>query len=239
MKAGITALSLVALSFGAVAYAATRADANVVQDGEKKEGDKKKEDVKKEEGKKDEATKAAIGKAAPDFTLTDIDGKTVKLSDFKGKVVVLEWFNPECPVVVASYGGALKGMAATAQKDGVVWLSINSGAPGNQGAGVEKNKKAREQWKMTSTILLDEKGDVGRMYEAKTTPHCYVIDTKGVLVYRGALDNAPSGKVEGDGKKIEYLANALADVKAGKPVATADTKPYGCSVKYGKPSVKN
>jgi peroxiredoxin len=238
MKYSTIALSSAfALTVGLAAFATSRADSNAplaaTQEGKKDEP--KKDDVKKDDVKKDAVTKATIGKAAPDFTLTDLDGKTVKLSDYKGKVVVLEWFNPECPFVIAAYSGPLKEMAANAKKDGVVWLSINSGAAGQQGNGAEKNKKAREDWKMASTILLDEKGDVGRLYEAKSTPHCFVIDSKGVLVYRGALDNAPAGKTETEGaKKIDYLANALADVKAGKPVATPETKSWGCSVKYAK-----
>jgi peroxiredoxin len=184
---------------------------------------------KKEEPAKD--VKAVIGKAAPDFELKDLDGKVVKLSDYKGKVVVLEWFNPECPVIVKAHTeGALKDQAARVAKDGVVWLSINSGAAGKEGTGVDKNKKAKADWKMANAILIDEKGDVGRKYEAKTTPHMYVIDAKGVLAYRGAIDNAGSGKP--DGELVNYVDAALADIKAGKPVAKAETKSYGCSVKY-------
>ena len=240
MKLSFTVLSLCCvLTLGAVTFAATRADDLTNTSQEKKEDtgkDAKRDEPKKkdDEPKKDAAMKATIGKPAPDFSLTDLDGKAVKLSDFKGKTVVLEWFNPGCPYVVAAYKeGPLKDMAMRAQKDGVVWLAINSGAPGKEGAGAEANKKARTEWKMTAPILLDEKGEVGRMYEAKTTPHCYVIDAKGVLVYRGGLDNAPMGKAEGD-KRIDYVANALAEVKAGKPVTTPETKSWGCSVKYGK-----
>ncbi|MBL8862505.1 MAG: thioredoxin family protein [Planctomycetes bacterium] len=178
--------------------------------------------------------KAELGKPAPDFELKDLDGKVVKLSDHKGKIVVLEWFNPECPFVVRNYGenGSLRGQAARLAKDGVVWISINSGAEGKQGTGIEKNRKAKTSWKMEHALLLDEKGEVGRRYEAKTTPHMYVIDAKGVLVYRGAIDNAPSGKPEADEKLVNYVDAAIADLKAGKPVAKADTKAYGCSVKY-------
>ncbi len=187
--------------------------------------------VKREEPVAD--AKAALGKAAPDFELKDLDGKAVKLSDYKGKVVVLEWFNPECPFVVRGYGenGSLRGQAARVAKDGVVWLSVNSGAAGKQGVGVEKNKKAMAEWKIANPILLDEKGDVGRRYEAKTTPHMYVIDAKGVLAYRGAIDNAPDGKPEGD-KLVNYVDAAIADLKAGKAIGKAETKSYGCSVKY-------
>jgi peroxiredoxin len=196
-------------------------------------GDEKKDTppVKREEPVAD--AKAAIGKPAPDFTLTDVDGKTVKLSDFKGKTVVLEWFNPNCPVVMRQHGeGALKDQAARVTKDGIVWLSINSSAVGKEGHGAERNQKARTEWKMTNPILVDEKGEVGRKYDAKTTPHMYVIDAKGVLVYRGAIDNQPNGKPEGTEALVNYVDAALADLKAGKPVAKAETKAYGCGVKY-------
>lgn len=194
-------------------------------------GDKETPPVKREEPVTD--AKAAIGKPAPDFELKDLDGKTVKLSDYKGKTVVLEWFNPECPFVVGAYkDGALKDQASRVSKDGIVWLSINSGAKGKQGADPEKNKKAKADWKMPGPILIDEKGDVGRRYEAKTTPHMYVIDPKGTLVYRGAIDNAPMGKVENGEAVANYVDLALADIKAGKPVAKPETKSYGCGVKY-------
>ncbi len=177
--------------------------------------------------------KAAIGKPAPDFELKDLDGKTVKLSDYKGKIVVLEWFNPACPFVVRQHGeGALKDQAARVAKDGVVWLSINSSAKDKEGNGIEKNKKAMADWKIANPILIDEKGEVGRRYEAKTTPHMFVVDAKGVLVYRGAIDNAPSGKAEEGTPLVNYVDAALADLKAGKPVAKAETKSYGCNVKY-------
>lgn len=186
---------------------------------------------------KDEKPKpATIGAAAPEFALKDLDGKTVKLSDYKGKVVVLEWFNPGCPVIQGCHkeGGALRGMATRVAPDGVVWLAINSSAAGKEGSGAEANKKVADEWKLKHPILLDESGEVGRMYGAQTTPHMFVIDAKGVLVYRGAIDNAPGGKVEGGGEKVNYVSAALADLKAGKPVATQETKSYGCSVKYAR-----
>ena len=190
----------------------------------------------KKEHKKDEASHGAkIGQAAPDFTLTDTDGKTVKLADFKGKTVVLEWFNPECPVVKGQHdGGCLKDCAAKATKDGIVWLAINSGGPGMEGNGVEKNKKAVEGWKMEHPVLIDEDGTVGRTYGAKNTPTMYIIDAKGMLAYHGAIDNMASGKPEG-GAPINYVEKALAEIKEGKPVSVAETKAYGCGVKYAKP----
>ncbi len=192
-----------------------------------------KEDPAKKRDEPKPAAKAELGKPAPDFELKDLDGKVVKLSDHKGKTVVLEWFNPECPFVVYAHGeGQLKDQAARTAKDGIVWLSINSGAEGKQGTGVEKNRKAMANWKMSNPILLDEKGEVGRRYDAKNTPQMFVIDAKGVLIYRGAIDNAPNGKPDGGDKVVNYVDAALADLKAGKPVATAETKAYGCAVKY-------
>ncbi|MFN0243570.1 MAG: redoxin domain-containing protein [Planctomycetota bacterium] len=180
---------------------------------------------------------AEIGKPAPDFTLTDINGKEVKLSDHKGKIVVLEWFNPECPVIVKAHTeGSLKTLAADITKDGVVFLAINSSAAGMQGNGVDKNKKGAETWSLKHPILIDESGRVGQMYGAKTTPHMFVIDTKGVLAYAGAIDNNRSGDVTPD-KLVNYVTAAIADLKSpeGK-VKEPKTQAYGCSVKYAKPS---
>ena len=181
------------------------------------------------------AEPAALGKPAPDFTLTDLEGKTVKLSEFRGKTVVLEWFNPECPFVKASHSkGSLVGAAERHAKSGVVWLAINSGAPGKQGAGRDNSAAGRERFGLKHPVLLDESGSVGKLYGAKTTPHLFVIAADGTLVYRGAIDNSPDG--EGDspegGKLVNYVDEAIAAIQASKPVAHADTKPYGCSVKY-------
>ena len=176
-----------------------------------------------------------LGKPAPDFELKDINGKTVKLSDYKGKIVVLEWFNPECPFVVRQHSeGPLKDAAAKATKDGVVWLAINSSGPGKEGNGVEKNKKAVADWKMEYPVLVDEDGTVGMAYGSKNTPTMYIIDAKGMLAYHGAIDNAADGKPEG-GTLVNYVESALAEMKAGKAVSKAETKPYGCGVKYAKP----
>jgi peroxiredoxin len=183
------------------------------------------------------AAPAAIGKEAPDFSLPDLDGKTVRLADFRGKVVVLEWFNPECPFVKASHTkGSLVSAAAKHAGDGVVWLAVNSGAPGKQGAGVEKSRAGRESFGLKHPILIDESGAVGRLYGAERTPHMYVIDKNGTLVYRGAIDNSPDGVGESpsDGKLVSYVDETVAAVQGGKPVAVAETKAYGCSVKYAK-----
>ena len=182
------------------------------------------------------AEHAEIGKPAPDFTLKDLDGKEVRLSSFKGKTVVLEWFNPGCPFVKASHTkGSLKDAARRTTKTGVVWLAINSGAPGKQGAGAEANREGAKTFALEHPILLDDSGTVGKMYGATNTPHVMIVDEKGTLVYRGAVDNSPDGEGESPtgGKLVSYVDSTLADLAAGRPVATAETKAYGCSVKYG------
>lgn len=176
---------------------------------------------------------AAVGQAAPDFTLTDTQGNTVKLSDYAGKTVVLEWFNPGCPFVKYAYEeGVLPNLASEWTSREVIWLAINSGAPGKQGHGVETNEKARGDWNINTPVLIDESGAVGQRYGAKTTPHMYVVDSAGVLRYAGGLDNAPLGRVEGDAR-VDYVDQALQQLDAGQDVAVTTAKPYGCSVKYG------
>ncbi len=178
---------------------------------------------------------AKLGEEAPDFELPDLDGKLVKLSSFRGKTVVLEWFNPGCPFVKASHTkGSLLGTAARHEKNGVVWLAINSGAKGKQGHGVETNREAKESFKFSNPVLLDESGVVGKAYGAQRTPHLYVIDPQGKLVYRGAIDNSPDGEGDSpkDGKLVSYVDAALADLAQNKPVAIPETEAYGCSVKY-------
>jgi peroxiredoxin len=179
-------------------------------------------------------TGAELGKPAPDFTLTDLSGKAVRLRDLQGKKVVLEWFNPDCPFIKYAHGqGPLKDMAARYAKKGIVWLAVNSGAPGKQGHGAQRNQAAAKEYGLSHPILLDEDGKVGKLYGAKTTPHMYLINEKGVLVYRGAIDNAPMGEPDGGGKVLNYVDAAMEDLAAGKAVRTAETRAYGCSVKYG------
>jgi peroxiredoxin len=178
------------------------------------------------------APAAPSGPAAPDFTLTDLDGHKVSLASYRGKTVVLEWFNPGCPFVRYSHGeGPLKDLARKYTSQGIVWLAINSGSPGKQGAGADVNRQARAEWGMEYPILLDEGGQVGKAYDAKTTPHMFVIDPAGQIAYKGALDNAPLGKVPSEGH-VNYVEKALAALAAGKPVEVRETKSYGCSVKY-------
>ncbi|MGH1347359.1 MAG: thioredoxin family protein [Nannocystales bacterium] len=180
------------------------------------------------------APPAEVGKPAPDFTLPGLDGVEVKLSSFRGKTVVLEWFNPNCPFVNNAHAeGSLKTMAKDEVAKGVVWLAVNSGAPGKQGHGVEANTVGVKTFGLEHPVLLDESGAVGRAYGAEKTPHVFLIDGDGTLVYRGAIDNAPFGEVDGGGDVINYLANALTELSADKPITTPQTAPYGCTVKYG------
>jgi peroxiredoxin len=178
------------------------------------------------------ATDEEVENPAPDFTLPDLDGNQVTLSALRGTTVVIEWFNPGCPFVVHAHTkGPINEMAASLPAQGIVWLAVNSGAPGKQGHGVDTNRKAVKDWKIDHPVLLDESGDVGRAYGATNTPHMYVVDPRGSLVYGGAIDNAPMGKVPAEGH-VNYVALALADLAAGRPVETAETQAYGCTVKY-------
>ncbi|XXT20495.1 thioredoxin family protein [Sorangium sp. So ce429] len=179
------------------------------------------------------AAQAKIGQPAPDFTLPDLDGKPVKLADHKGKTVVLEWFNPGCPFVqLAHRKGGLKDVPARQTASGVVWLAINSGAPGKQGASREENVKAKAEFGMGYPVLLDEKGDVGRAYGAQRTPHMVIIDPQGTLVYAGAIDSTKGGEPEPDEKVTNYVDTALAELAAGKAISTKETEAFGCTVKY-------
>lgn len=175
------------------------------------------------------------GKAAPDFTAKASNGKTVKLSDYKGKTVVLEWLNYGCPFVKKHYES--KNMQNLQKKytgEGVVWLSVISSAPGKQGHADAKQAEADKATHGSSAtaILLDEKGEVGKAYGALTTPHMYVIDKTGKLVYQGAIDDKASTDLADVKTATNYVSAALDATKAGKPVAVSQTKAYGCGVKY-------
>jgi peroxiredoxin len=177
-----------------------------------------------------------VGKPAPDFALKDTDGEEHKLSDYTkaGKTVVLEWFNPDCPFVKKHHVtfNTMASLQSEMKAKGVVWLAINSGAPGKQGAGLERNQKAKAEFKIDYPILLDEAGKVGRMYGAKTTPHMYVIGADGTLLYKGAIDSDKSPSKAGE---TVYVRAALTQHLAGEKVGTTQTESYGCSVKYGDP----
>jgi peroxiredoxin len=221
----ITALAACGLAFGVAGVVTASPDAAKPAD---KHAEKAK-DKNKDEGKKGETAK--VGEAAPAFTLKDLDGKAHNLSDFRGKTVVLEWFNPECPFVVKHHktNKTFAELYENYQSKDVVFLAINSGAAGKQGNGVELNKKMKDEWKIQYPILVDEDGKVGRAFGAKTTPHMFVIDKDGKLVYAGAIDNNRDRSKAGD---KNYVKNALDAVLAGKPVEESSTQPYGCSVKY-------
>jgi peroxiredoxin len=181
---------------------------------------------------------AVVGKLAPEFVLKDLAGKSHRLSSYRKKVVVLEWFNPGCPWVKLHHerNRTMAETSAKFAKRGVVWLAINSGAPGKQGHGAALNKKIAKDWKINYPMLTDESGAVGRRYAAKTTPHMYIIDTKGKLVYAGAIDNR---KTIGSDEHVNHVDTALTALLAGKAIGKANTKPYGCSVKYGpRPKTK-
>lgn len=176
--------------------------------------------------------KAAIGAQVPDFSTPTASGGTFSLSAQAGKTVVLEWFNPDCPFVKYAYDdGPLGSLAKTWTDKGVVWAAVNSGAPGKQGTGKERNAKAKADWGIPGPVLLDEAGEVGRMFDAKTTPQIVVINASGVLVYNGALDNAPRGDVQG-GALTVYADEVLQQVVKTGEAPYSRQKPYGCSVKY-------
>jgi peroxiredoxin len=176
---------------------------------------------------------AKIGEHAPDFTLKDCEGKTHKLSDYtkQGKIVVLEWFNPDCPFIKLHHEKqtTVVDLNKTYAAKDVVILSINSSSSGKEGYG--KDADAKKSWKISWPILIDSDGKVGHMYGAKTTPHMFIIDKDGKLRYSGAMDNDPRNEKTGKAKE-NYVREALDSILAGKTVAHAETKPYGCGVKY-------
>jgi peroxiredoxin len=175
------------------------------------------------------AVAASIGAAAPSFSLTDQSGKKVSLADYTGSVVVLEWINPDCPFVQRH--ARAKTMLSLAQKygeQGVVWLGINS----TNYMNADANRKWAEDNKLPYAVLDDHAGDVGRAYAARTTPHMFVIDKSGTLVYEGAIDDDQAGTK--GAAAVNYVDAALSEVLAGKAVSASRTKPYGCSVKYAK-----
>ncbi|MBI2788980.1 MAG: thioredoxin family protein [Elusimicrobia bacterium] len=174
-----------------------------------------------------------LGKPAPDFTLSDQSGKPVKLSDSKGKFVVLEWFNEGCPFVQKHYGTRnMQGLQKKYGAKGVVWYTIVSSKEGKQGYLTPADASQRIKAMSSKAILLDGKGEVGRLYGAKTTPHLFVVDKKGTLIYMGGIDDNPSADPEDVKTAKNFVAAALDEAMAGKPVSTPSSRPYGCSVKY-------
>jgi peroxiredoxin len=177
---------------------------------------------------------ASVGQPAPAFSVVDTSGKTVSLSDFKGKHVVLEWVNPGCPFVVKHYGGNMQATQSAATAKGVVWLAVNSTATDSRDFR-DAAKMAgwmREQKAAASATLMDTDGKVGRAFGARTTPHMFVINPAGTVVYAGAIDSIASANPADIPKATNHINAALAESLAGKPVSVASTRPYGCSVKY-------
>ena len=177
------------------------------------------------------------GDSAPAFTATDSNGKAHKLSDFKGKYVVLEWTNSGCPFTVKHYAsGNMQKLQKQWTSKGVVWLSVISSAPGKQGykTPAEENSYLKDSNASPTAVLMDPKGDLGHLYGAKTTPHMFVIDPNGKVIYAGAIDDKPTTDQEDIAGAKNYLNAALSESLEGKPVAMASTQPYGCSVKYAE-----
>ena len=176
-----------------------------------------------------------LNEAAPDFTLQDSQGKAVTLSGFQGKYVVLEWYNKDCPFVRKHYeSNNMQSLQEKYAGKGVIWLSINSSAPGKEGhmnAADAEAARIAEKSKATA-VLLDPDGKVGKLYAAKTTPHMFVINPVGKLIYMGAIDNRPTVDAADIPGSKNYVSRALDQAMSGKALSDASTKPYGCSVKY-------
>jgi peroxiredoxin len=181
------------------------------------------------------AATAAVGQAAPDFSAPDLQGKPVRLSDFKGKYVVLEWTNPECPYVRRHYNsGNMPALQKEVATKGAVWLAINSSS---QSSGEFTPPEQMAKWLgdkggAPRAALIDKDGKVGRLYGARTTPHMYVVDPQGKLIYAGAIDDKRWASTEETKGARNHVRAALDESMAGKPVSVAATSPYGCSVKY-------
>ena len=176
-----------------------------------------------------------VGQPAPEFTGTDTQGRQHTLSDYHGKFLVLEWTNHDCPYVRKHYGaGNMQVQQQEAAAQGVAWLSIISSAPGKQGhvSPAQADQLTTQRNAAPSAVLLDEGGEIGRLYGAKTTPHMYIIDPEGKLIYMGGIDSIASASPDDIGKASQYVRAALGEALAGKAIGTPVTRPYGCSVKY-------
>ena len=181
------------------------------------------------------AANAVVGQPAPAFSVTDTAGKTVSLADFKGRTVVLEWVNPGCPYVRKHYDSAnMQGTQKGAADKGVVWLAVNSTHPSHYDYRKPADLAAwmQSQKAAATHTLMDADGKVGRAYGARTTPHMYIVDAKGTLAYAGGIDDKPSSNPADTKTARNHVSAALADIAAGRPVAQAATRPYGCSIKY-------
>lgn len=177
---------------------------------------------------------ASVGQPAPDFTLTDTSGRPVKLSQFKGKPVVLEWNNPGCPFVRKHYEGNMQGLQKEFTGKGVAWLAINSTetASSDHQSPAQLARWLRDKGASPSATLMDEDGQVGALYAARVTPHMYIVNAHGQLVYAGGIDSIPSARQADIEKATNYVRQGLNELLAGKPVSTPSSQPYGCSIKY-------
>lgn len=176
-----------------------------------------------------------IGEPAPDFTAVDSHGKSQRLSDYKGKYVVLEWHNQGCPYVRKHYeSGNMQRLQKEWTAKGVVWFTVISSAPGKQGyvTPTQENDYVQKMDAAPTAVLMDSGGTLGHLYDAKTTPHMFIIAPNGTLIYDGAIDDHPTSAQADIARSKDYMTAALAEALAGKPVSDAATKPYGCSVKY-------
>ena len=180
------------------------------------------------------AAPAVVGQSASGFTLTDTAGKPVRLADFKGKTVVLEWNNPGCPFVRKHYQGNMQSLQKEAAAQGVVWLAINSTetASGDYLSPAQLARWMQDKQAAPTATLMDEDGVVGKAYGARVTPHMYIVNAQGVLVYAGGIDSIPSSRVDDIPKATPYIRQALGEIKAGKPLSVSTSQAYGCSVKY-------
>lgn len=181
------------------------------------------------------ALAAKVGDPAPDFTATDSNGKTHHLADYKGKYVVLEWHNQGCPYTRKHYAsGNMQQLQKEWTNKGVVWFTVISSAPGTQGyvTAAEENDYVKEMKAVPTAVLLDPDGALGHLYAAKTTPHMFIIDPTGVLIYNGAIDDHPTSDRSDIPNSKNYVSAALQEAMSGKQVSDPATRPYGCSVKY-------
>lgn len=181
------------------------------------------------------AAEAVVGKPAPVFTFTDIEGTTAKLSDFRGKYVVIEWFNHGCPFTGKHYkSDKMQDLQRKYTENGVVWISVNSTNDGSENYkdAALSRKEAEANGTSATYIVLDPSGEIGKLYGAKTTPHVFIVNPEGDVIYMGAADSINSTDTGDIAKADNYIDLALSEALAGKPVTTSETKPYGCSVKY-------
>ena len=178
---------------------------------------------------------ATVGQMAPDFTLKDVNGKTVRLSDYRGRHVVLEWNNPGCPYVQKHYkSGNMQALQKEAAAKNVVWLTVNSteASHGDYLSPAQLSRWMNEQKAVPTATLMDEDGAAGRAYAARVTPHMYIVDAQGRLVYAGGIDSIPSARTADIQTATNYVRTSLGEALAGKPLSLSTTRPYGCTIKY-------